>query len=192
MTGRPDRAGLRVLALVTDAYGGGGGIAQFNRDLFDAMARSALVQEVVVLPRATGAATGPIPDKVRQLPPRAGKAGHAVQALRVARGLGPFDVVFCGHLFAAPLAAAVARLTGAQYWQQLHGIEAWSCPGRIVRRAVEGATLVTAVSRHTRRRFLSWARNCPETVKVLPNTVDERFHPGTKPAGLLSRYGLTG
>ena len=145
------------------------------------MARSDLVQEVVVLPRAAGPATGPIPEKVRQLPPRAGKAGHAVQALRAARGLGPFDVVFCGHLFAAPLAAAVARLAGAQYWQQLHGIEAWSCPGRIVRRAVEGATLVTAVSRHTRRLFLSWARNAPETVKVLPNTVDERFHPGPKP-----------
>ena len=192
MTGRPDRTGLRVLALVTDAYGGGGGIAQFNRDLFDAMARSGLVQEVVVLPRAAGPVTGPIPEKVRQLPPRAGKAGYAVHALRAARDLGPFDVVFCGHLFASPLATALARLAGAQYWQQLHGIEAWSCPGRIVRRAVEGATLVTAVSRHTRRLFLSWARKCPETVKVLPNTVDERFHPGPKPAGLLSRYGLTG
>ena len=137
--------------------------------------------------------TGPIPEKVRQLPPRAGKAGvRGAFAARSARDLGPFDVVFCGHLFAAPLAATVARLAGAQYWQQLHGIEAWSCPGRIVRRAVEGATLVTAVSRHTRRLFLSWARNAPESVKVLPNTVDERFHPGPKPAGLLSRYGLTG
>ena len=156
------------------------------------MARSDLVQEVVVLPRAAGAATGPIPEKVRQLPPRAGKAGYVVHALRAARALGPFDVVFCGHLFAAPLAAAVARFAGAQYWQQLHGIEAWSCPGRIVQRAVEGASLVTAVSRHTRRLFLSWARNAPESVKVLPNTVDERFHPGPKPAGLLARHGLTG
>ena len=192
MTARPDRAGLRILALVTDAYGGGGGIAQFNRDLFGAMARSDLVREVVVFPRAAGAGTGPIPVKVRQLPPRAGKAGYVFQALRAARGLGPFDIVFCGHLFAAPLAAAVARLAGAQYWQQLHGIEAWSCPGSLIQRAVEGATLVTAVSRHTRRLFLSWARNAPETVKVLPNTVDERFHPGPKPEALLSRFGLTG
>jgi phosphatidylinositol alpha-1,6-mannosyltransferase len=192
VTARRDRAGLRVLALVTDAYGGGGGIAQFNRDLFGAMARSALVREVVVLPRTGGPGPGPLPEKVRQLPPRAGKAGHAVQAFRAARSLGPFDVVFCGHLFAAPLAAAAARSTGAQYWQQLHGIEAWTCPGPMVQRAVEGATLVTAVSRHTRRLFLSWARNAPETVKVLPNTADERFRPGPKPARLLSRYGLTG
>ena len=192
MTVQPGRAGLRILALVTDAYGGGGGIAQFNRDLFGAMARSDLVREVLVLPRAAGSTAGLIPDKVHQLPPRAGKAGYVVHALRAARSLGPFDVVFCGHLFAAPLAAAVARLAGAQYWQQLHGIEAWSCPGSLVQRAVEGATLVTAVSRHTRRLFLSWARNVPETVKVLPNTVDERFHPGPKPTGLLSRYGLMG
>ena len=192
MTGRRDRAGLRILALVTDAYDGGGGIAQFNRDLFGAMGRSDRIQEVVVLPRAAGVLTGPMPKKVRQLPPRAGKGWYAAHALRVARALGPFEVVFCGHLFAAPLAAAVARLAGAQYWQQLHGIEAWSCPGRLVQRAVEGATLVTAVSRHTRRLFLSWARNAPEKVKVLPNTVDERFCPGPKRAGLLSRYGLTG
>ena len=192
MTVQPGRAGLRVLALVTDAYGGGGGIAQFNRDLFGAMARSDLVREVVVLPRAEGAATGPIPEKVRQLPPRTGKAGYVAHALRAARGIGPFDVVFCGHLFAAPLAAAVARLAAAQYWQQLHGIEGWSCPGRVVQRAVEGATLVTAVSRYTRRLFLAWARNAPETVKVLPNTVDKRFHSGPKLATLLSRYELTG
>ncbi len=192
MTVQPGRAGLRVLALVTDAYGGGGGIAQFNRDLFGAMAGSDVVREVVVIPRAVGAGGGAIPEKVRQFPPRAGKASYVLHALRAARGLGPFDVVFCGHLFAAPLASAVARLAGAQYWQQLHGIEAWSCPGSLVQRAVEGATLVTAVSRHTRRLFLSWARNAPETVKVLPNTVDERFRPGPKPAGLLSRYGLIG
>ena len=192
MTGRLGRGGLRILALVTDAYGCGGGMAQFNRDLFDAMARSERVQEVVVLPRAAGPAAGPIPAKVCHLPPRAGKARYAVHALRVARALGPFDVVFCGHLFAAPLAAAVVRLSGARYWQQLHGVEAWSCPGRLVQRAVEGATLVTAVSRHTRSLFLSWARNGPETVKVLPNTVEERFHPGPKPVGLLSRFGLVG
>jgi len=76
VTARPDPAGLRVLALVTDAYGGGGGIAQFNRDLFGAMARSDLVREVVVLPRTGGPGPGPVPEDVRSLPPRAGKAGY--------------------------------------------------------------------------------------------------------------------
>ena len=192
MTVQPGRAGLRVLALVTDAYGGGGGIAQFNRDLLNAMARSDLVQEVVVLPRAAGAATGLVPEKVRQLPPRAGKAGYVVHALRAARGLGPFDVVFCGHLFAAPLAAAVARLAGAQYWQQLHGIEAWSCPGSLVQRAVEGSNPRHRGEPPHQAPLPLLGPERPRQVKVLPNTVDERFHPGPKPEALLSRAGLTG
>ena len=32
------RSGLRVLALVTDAFGGHGGIAQYNRDFLSALA----------------------------------------------------------------------------------------------------------------------------------------------------------
>jgi phosphatidylinositol alpha-1,6-mannosyltransferase len=75
-------------------------------------------------------------------------------------------------------------------WLQLHGIEAWNSPGRMVRLAAERAHLVTAVSRYTRRRFLEWAINDPSTVKVLPNTFEPRFFPGPKPGRLIERLGL--
>ena len=42
-------SGLRVLALVTEAFGGRGGIAQYNRDFLGALARCDGVGDVTVL-----------------------------------------------------------------------------------------------------------------------------------------------
>ncbi len=41
----------RILALLTDAYGGHGGISRFNRDLLTALAAADECNEVVVFPR---------------------------------------------------------------------------------------------------------------------------------------------
>ena len=45
---------LRVLALVTDAFGGHGGIAQYNRDFLSSLAACDRIGDVIVLPRARG------------------------------------------------------------------------------------------------------------------------------------------
>ncbi len=42
---------MRILHLCTDAYGGHGGIALYNRDVIAAMASHPRVDEVVVVPR---------------------------------------------------------------------------------------------------------------------------------------------
>jgi phosphatidylinositol alpha-1,6-mannosyltransferase len=184
--------GSRILALVTDAYGAGGGIAQYNRDLLAALSEASAVDKVVVLPRNGVAVTGGLPDKVRLFAAYPGRIRYAANAIMTTRRDGPFDLVFCGHLFMAPLAALISKLTGAPVWLQIHGIEAWQRPRRLQRWATERAHLVTAVSRHTRRLFLGWANCAPETVKVLPNTVEERFSPGPKSEALIERYDLRG
>ena len=47
----------RVLALVGEAYGAGGGIAQYNRDLFDALSAGG-EHELCILPRRGRTRTG--------------------------------------------------------------------------------------------------------------------------------------
>jgi phosphatidylinositol alpha-1,6-mannosyltransferase len=183
---------LRILALVTDAYGAGGGIAQYNRDMFQALAHADTVGEVVVVTRNGCATQADIPAKVRQLPARSGRLAFIAEALSAIRKHGPFDVIFCGHLYMAPLAALLSKATRTPLWLQIHGIEAWQRPARLQRWAAERSHLVTSVSRHTRRLFLGWANCPPHAVKVLPNTVDERFSPGPKPDALLERYQLRG
>jgi len=183
---------MRVLALVTDAFGGAGGIAQYNRDFLTALAGSSAVRRIVALPRYGASLDQDLPERLLQLPPVNAKLAYAALALFNALTRERFDVVFCGHLSMAPLAALLAKLLGARMWLQIHGIEAWERPSRMVRWTVERAEQVTAVSRHTRRRFLSWANIEPWRVRVLPNTVDERFSPGSKPSRLVERYGLAG
>lgn len=196
--GLPDRTrlsavsgGLNVLALVSDCFGGNGGIAQYNRDLMTALAASSRANRVVVLPRL-GRVDGALTPGVRQLKPRRQQVAYALAAVGAALRHGPFDVVFCGHLHLSPLAAALAGLLGIPLWQQIHGLEAWEKPSRGERWAAERARLITAVSRHTRSRFLAVAAVDPSRVRVLPATVDERFSPGPKPDDLIDQYGLRG
>jgi phosphatidylinositol alpha-1,6-mannosyltransferase len=163
-----------MLALVTDAYRGRGGIAQYNRDLFGALAEAGL-PSITVLPRQ--APDSPeMPEPVEQLLARPGRIAYSVAALRTAL-FRTVDVVFCGHLFMAPLAALIARLKGAKLIIQAHGIEAWPRPSRIQRMATERADLVLCVSRYTRAAVLSWAAIAPDRVLVVPNTVREIFTP---------------
>ena len=97
---------VRILALVGDAFGGRGGIARYNRDLFTALAAAG--GEIVVLPRLGDAAGVALPAGVRQRPAIFGKLSFSLASLWTAWRLRPVDVVFCGHVFMAPLAVLLA------------------------------------------------------------------------------------
>ena len=165
-----------MLALVPDAFGGRGGIAQYTRDFLGALADAGAVSSIAVLPRHAPDRTAP-PERIEQMLARPGRIAYSVAALRTALSR-PIDVVFCGHLFMAPLAALIARLKGAKLIVQTHGIEAWPRPSRLQRAALEAADLVLCVSRHTRAVVLSWAAIAPERVLVVANTVRDAFTPG--------------
>jgi phosphatidylinositol alpha-1,6-mannosyltransferase len=92
----------------------------------------------------------------------------------------------------SPLAAMISETLQKPMWLQLHGIEAWERPGRLVRATAEKATVVTAVSRYTRHRFLEWANIAPERVRVLPNTYRPQFASGLKRDDLAEHYKLRG
>ena len=183
---------MRILALVTDAFGGHGGIAQYNRDLLTALSASSRTSRIVCLPRHAEDADTRLPAKIEQQSPVPARIPYALAATRLALSGQRCDVVFCGHLYHMPLAALVARLCRAPLWLQLHGVEAWACPSRAVRIAIRHAHLITSVSRYTRDRFLDWSRADPSRNKILPNTYNPRFTPGPKPRHLMQRHGLDG
>jgi phosphatidylinositol alpha-1,6-mannosyltransferase len=183
---------LALLAMVT-GFGGHGGIAQYDRDLLsslaDAKPKDVKIRSIAVLPRH---AQAPIrfPSGIRQMHPQAGRLAYTLKALAIALSQR-VDVVFCGHLYMAPLAALIAKLKGARLIVQAHGIEAWQRPARLQRAALEAADLVLCVSRYTRERILDWAAIPPERVFVLPNTVRNIFTPGDGEA-LRRTLGLEG
>jgi phosphatidylinositol alpha-1,6-mannosyltransferase len=161
---------------VTDAFGGYGGIAQYNRDFLNALAESGAASSITVLPRhAPQRVTSRAP--INQKPARSERFTYSVIALMTAF-CQRTDVVFCGHLYMAPLAWVIARLKGANLVVQMHGIEAWPRPSRLQRAATEAADLVFCVSRYTRACVVGWAAIAPERVVVVPDTVAGGFTPG--------------
>lgn len=184
---------MRVLALVTDAFGGRGGIARYNRDFLTALSEVEIISHIMVLPRLASDAPGQLPQKISQLKPNQGRLSFSLNAILEARRLWKCDAIFCGHLFMAPLAALLSRMTGAQLWLQVHGTDAWDKPSRLTRWGAEQADLVTSVSRYTRQRMIAgWFGADPGSIRILPNCIGGSFSPGPKPAGLLERYELAG
>ena len=123
---------MKLLALITDGFGAAGGIARYNQDLMTALLDRGTFEEIVVLPRF-GAAGVELPRGLRQLSAVPDRLAWMRQAASlVARQR--FDAIFCGHLFAAPLAAVLARSWRLPLWLQAHGIEAWHPSGRFARR----------------------------------------------------------
>src|SRR5262249_14580757 len=169
---------MRVLALVTDAFGGHGGIAQYNRDFLSALARCDGVGEVIVLPRRGARSVGTLPTGVQEVRAVEHRLAYSVTAIWTAIKHRPIDLVFCGHVFMTPVAAFIARFLSVPLWVQVHGIEAWRELPVLHRWSVESATIITSVSRYTRRRLLKWVGIDPTRVKVLPNTVEPQYHPG--------------
>ncbi len=179
---------VRMLALVSDCYGMGGGIARYNQDLVEGLAEGGA--QILVLPR-NGAADGiALPAGIRQEPPVFGRLRYSLKSLWIGWRQGPFDVVFCGHVYMAPIAWAVARLIGARYWLQTHGTDVWESRPALRRRAIEAADLVTAVSRGTRHILLGWVELPPDRMRVIPDTVQDRFVPGPPPEALREKLAL--
>lgn len=186
---------MKILALVTDAFGGWGGIAQYNRNFLRAACSCVGVERVICVPRLVPEEVGAIPDKLVFDVAAAKSAGHYLRAVagHVLR-LRELGLIFCGHIHLLPIAIPLGWILRKPVVLPIHGIEAWTPPPR--RLAVLLASRVDAVvsnSRLTLDRFRSWSGVPEDRCSVLPCTYDEaRFRPGPKPGYLAARYGVEG
>ncbi len=185
---------MRVQMLLTDAFGGFGGISRFNRDFLSALNVCPLVERVLALPRV-------ISDPIEEPIPEA-----VVYKRRAARGRVPYtfagirhalrgpraDLVICGHINLLPLAWAAARLARARLALVIHGYEAWaSSSHRLSNLLVNRIDAFIAVSRYSAERFVQWSGVPAARGFILPNCVDiDRFQPRERDLVLVSRYGL--
>jgi phosphatidyl-myo-inositol dimannoside synthase len=180
--------------LLTDGFGGVGGIAKFNRDFLQAFDACASVERVHAQPRL-------IPEPIEEIIPEAvvydRRASHGKPAFvlrlagRVCRG-GPVDLVVCGHLYLLPAAWLLARLRGARLALNIHGLEAWEPSHKpLVNLVARFVDAFISVSRLSAERFVRWSRVPMARGFILPNCVDlNRFQPRSRDAALIERYGL--
>lgn len=170
---------MRILVLCTDAYGGHGGIALYNRDLIEALALRPDVEEITVIPRVIRGEIGPVPPKVRFLANAAN--GTAAYLATIAR-TRKHDLTICGHINLLPVAGSNPLLF-------IYGIEAWKPRRRVL---VNRCRAVVSISEITRDRFLSWSQY-EGPLFLLPNAIHaEQYGVRPKRADLVERYQLAG
>jgi phosphatidylinositol alpha-1,6-mannosyltransferase len=185
---------FKALVLLTDGFGGKGGIAKFNRDLLTALARMPNCSEVVGLPRLVSEDPHDIPPRITFVSASArGKLAYIRVALRELLKRR-FDIVISGHLNIAPLGLLLAKIVRARSAVIVHGIDAWK-PHRnlLVRLCVPRFDRIVSVSRTTLDRLSQWARIDLGRTQILPNCVDiASFGSGPKPTDLLRRFCIEG
>ncbi len=181
---------MKVLLLTTDAYGGHGGIALYNRDIAEALAEIPEVEEIVVIPRNMPLPSEPIPHKVRFLRQAAGsKARYVRAALGEARK--GFDLVICGHINLLPLAVLLNAWRRAPLALMVYGIDVWQAPNALARRWLKAVDAVWTISAITRDRMNAWAALPEARYVMLPNAIHlERYGMAEKRADLVERYKL--
>ncbi len=157
---------------MTDAFGGTGGIAQYNRDMIEAIASHELVDEVTVIPRVISRDVPEIPRRVTHL---ADAAGSKLAFMRKAASMtmrGGFDLVICGHVNLLPLAYPAAQRMGARLVLLTYGAEVWEKKGGIVNGLIDRVDGIVSISRYTRDRMRLWSGVKEDRFFILPNAID--------------------
>lgn len=186
---------MRILALLTDAFGGHGGIALYNRDLLTALCDYPDCDEVVAIPRIMPRPSEPQPRKLTYV--TAGldsKISYFRAVWNTVRRNPRFDLIVCGHINLLPIAYALRVLLGVPLVLEIYGIDAWQRTGcslkDIPARRVDAFISISSV---TLERFLSWSHIPAGKGFLLPNAIHrENYGPGPKNAELLRRYALEG
>ena len=186
---------MRILALLTDAFGGHGGIALYNRDLLDALCAHPDCVEVVAIPRLMPNPSEPQPEKFIYVTSGLdSKVGYIKTVLQTVHNDPTFDLIVCGHINLIPLAIMLRAWLKAPVLLEIYGIDAWQPTKSVVTNMlVRKIDAFLSISEITRDRFLGWSKLPAERGFLLPNAVHtENYGPGPKSPELLQRYGLGG
>ena len=186
---------VRALVLVTDAYGGRGGIALYLRNLIQAVCEYPGMERVVAVPRKIYYDLEKRPTNLDyNVEAAGGKIKYLITCIKVAVTEGRFDFILCGHLHLLPLAWALSLRYRCPVVPVIYGREAWTpTQHKLANYLCSKLDTFISIRRLTARRLIEWARIPHENYYYLPNCID-RTQYGVRPPrpDLLERYGLTG
>ena len=185
---------MRILLLVSDAFGGFGGISKFNRDFIKALSAYPNCSEVVVIPRVMPQGLETLPHNVRYVTAGLGGKWQYVQTvLKTVFRDANFQLLICGHIHLLPLACVIQKLflRRSPLALTIFGIEAWKpVEKKFIKWAAGKVNILISISETTKKRFLNWAP-APPVSFILPCAVAlNLFRPGEKNSRLCDAFGL--
>lgn len=187
--------GYRVLSLVTDAFGGRGGVALYGRHFLRAVCHHPDVTEVVALPRKITYELEAMPTNLRYETEAAmGKLRFGATVMSLASKVGGANLVICGHLHLLPFARILGHRFRCPVLPLVYGRDAWQ-PTRhwLVNRLCRQIRSFVSIRKLTTNRLMEWAGIPDATCYYLPNCIDIAAY-GLAPrrADLVAKYGLAG
>jgi len=185
---------MNILVLTTEAFGGHGGIAQYNRDLLTALCSHPRVSSATALVRLAPGALEPLPARLHFITEAAGSKRRFVRHAFKLASQQPFDLVICGHINLLPIAYAVQLAVRAPMALVVYGIEVWQAPRSPLLRAL-AAQLKSyiSISHISSTRFAEWAGFRNPSAFILPNAINlGEYGPGPRSVELARKYNLAG
>lgn len=182
---------MKTLVLLTDAFGGRGGIALYNRDLLTALCSYDQCHTVVAVPRNISDTIEPLPEKLVYITSGiGGKLKYLKTVFSTFYKYRGFDLIICGHLNLLPLAYILRLWHRAPLVLEIYGIDAWYPPkSMLVRYIAKRVDRVISISNITKRRFREWCHIESNKTSVLPNAIHlEKYGVSEKSKRLLNKY----
>ena len=184
---------MRVLVILTDAYGGRGGIALYNRNLLRALCSREPRAVVVALPRVTSSEVGALPDGLEYLLDATNSKLRFVRVFSEELLRRRYDLIICSHVNLLPFAKVAALRSRAKLVLFTYGKEAWT-PGKpLSNHLLSSVGAIVSIRRRTIERLVEWsgARRVP--TYILENAFDlDSYGVAPRRADLVDRFGLAG
>ncbi len=184
---------IKILALVTDAYGGRGGIALYNRNLLRALCEHPRVNNVIAIPRVTTYDLEEMPPRLSYLTEAIGsKFRYLLACLKTGLKESDIDLIICGHLHLLPFAFLLKLFFKCQVVPVTYGFEAWNpSPHMSANFLCRKLDAFISIRKLTARRMIEWAGLEHAKFHYLPNCIDEsQYGTGPKRADLVEQYGI--
>ncbi len=188
-------SGPHILALVTEAFGGHGGIALYMRDVLRCLASLKSNPNISLFARLGKANGAKVPPNIDwHTEALAGKGSYLMSLLRLMLRGPKTDLVICGHINLLPIAGFAAWRSKAPLVLFIYGIDAWKPPSsRFAIVSLKNVDRIFSISEVTRTRFLEWSDVDPDKVTLAPNAIKlNRYGVAPPNPDLIARYALHG
>lgn len=187
---------MNILALLTDAYGGHGGIALYNRDMLAALCDFPDCEKIVAIPRIIPLPCQPIPEKISYITSGINSKIKFLTSVLGAtlRHREDIDLIICGHINLVPIAYLAKKILNAPILLEIYGIDAWRpSKNTLSNRLIKQVDAVVSISQVTKERFCNWSKIENQKVFLLPNAIHQELY-GIKDRNkaLVEKYKLNG
>lgn len=182
-----------VSLFVTDCYGGRGGIAQYNRNLVDALLSIKEIREITMFQRKVVYKLEKIPTKVKLINSRNNsKLNYIFKTFYYLLFGKKYDIVFCCHIHLLPFAWILSLKNRCPLVLFIFGEEAWNpTKYKISNYFCKQIDHLCSIRHFTAKKFLNWTRLKNKKYTYLPNCIEpKKYISRDKNEKLIEKYQL--